>query len=193
MVTDGLLDPNDTGKISETLVTVANVKRPMVTESNPMGQIRAGVLSLRGRCLWAMLRLSEVRPSEHVLEVRCLTGFRAIPRYVASELTPSNARAPSFDETLITWDYSIGAPGPNHLSIGTEILMMRMERVVTVQGYKSNWLLLRRSVDDLTAFERLGCLRLEEPVRDYPLEAVYIASNEMEVKIFQDNRCPCMQ
>jgi hypothetical protein len=95
MVTEGLLDPNDTGKISETLVTVANVKRPMVTESNPMGQIRAGVLSLRGRCLWAMLRLSEVRPSEHVLEVRCLTGFRAIPRYVASELTPSNARAPN--------------------------------------------------------------------------------------------------
>lgn len=177
-----------------TFITVLDASTSPVTD-DPTGEITAGVLILKGRNLWATLHCTGPGSAdpEPFLEIQCLNCLQTFPRrFAKSNLTSSNAgvsiendKSIREDQALqqIHWDYSIEVPGPHHVPAGTEILMMKVEGYVTARCFMSSWLLLRRSVDDVEAFERIGCLELTESCTDAPLEEAYNTSTEMEVKI----------
>jgi hypothetical protein len=69
--------------------------------------------------------------------------------------------------------------------LGTEILLMNIDELLNGMWLKSSWLLLRRSIDDVEAFERIGCIELIESVREAEMMGAYMydSGEEMEIRI----------
>jgi hypothetical protein len=93
------------------------------------------------------------------------------------------------------WDYRIGNPGPNNVSYGSNIFLVKTETFLDITTDSTYWPELTKSTRDVGVFERIGLLDYRNDVPPFrqlgcisaKMDRALDSSLEIEIKIFEEH------
>jgi len=161
--------------------------------ADAMGELVSGELIIRCRLLDARVLHSE--PKERLVKkpldrqlCKALLSICVGDRWIAFKPTHGTGHH-------LRWDYEVDAAGPHHVADGEDVAIVKLEgdarRPEDVSEYYSSlWLIVRKSVGDKGAYERIGVIKVwaqrngtvEEKDIDF-LDRAYDGKSEMEMRI----------
>jgi hypothetical protein len=180
-------------RFPQTFVTIQSVTTTPVGD-DPTGELFAGVLMLKGKCL-----VGKYEGHSYYLEdrhsIRVYGRHRSVPEsfadhYVGYLSSSYQGNDDCLIKSRIYIDYDIQCPGPYHVSVGSEVLLMKINETVQPlisdgESRIESWLILRVIKAERQICERIGVVRLQYWMEEKPeMDELYKeCSKEMTVTI----------
>jgi hypothetical protein len=151
----------------QTFATIVDVGTTAAGEDKT-GELSGAWLVIKGMCITGSFQLW--RDDERKFPPCISVPVIATPSRpdLQSSSDPANTiwiRQNDMDLIAITGfdlDYAFDAPGPYHVSVGTEVLLMRVDETCEEDSYqrKRGWLVLRETNAEKKIYERIGVVRM---------------------------------